>query len=77
MSNVQTSDTWKQLDGLNGDTAEAAGWFAESSENSPTLGYRMELRNPKGQLVAWGWSPTRLNFADTVRRAQVAYSLVT
>lgn len=70
---TQLSDTWKQLDGLNADTAEDAGWYAESIEKSPTLGYRMQLINPNGALVALGWSPSRLGTADTVRTAQAAY----
>lgn len=74
MSKQKTSDTWKQLDGLDADTAEAQGWWAESIESSPTLGHRMDLYNPKGHLVAWGWSPTRLGVADTVRRAKLAYT---
>lgn len=72
----QVSDTWQQLDGLDPDTAQAAGWWADSIEWSPSLGSRMDLWNPKGQLVAWGWSPSRLNVADMVRASQAAYAKV-
>lgn len=72
----RTSITWKQLDRLDADTCASQGWFAESVERSPALGYRMQLRNPAGELVAWGWSTARMDTASTVLKAQAAYAKV-
>lgn len=70
MNRQQMLKSWKQIAKLNPDTAEAAGWHVDSIEYSPTLGHRVNIWTPTGDLGAWGYLPAAPTVAEAIRIAQ-------